>query len=360
MTPTSPRTLLIALIQKLRGCNIHGDAEEPPVAILWTDPRSEWRPLIPLLRQQLPELLCLGDYDPEHQQGPALWLRCIVDGSLPIAEAAAGRPAVIYLPGISRQELRAGEGCPWTLEPLIELMFRGCLWLQRNGRDWTLAAFLGSGDALGLDLAGDQTTKAALSRALAEVATVSLDQLRGKRLEADDFDALLADDPTRDLLQWLAAPQAFQQRCGGERWSALSAIWKKDLKFDPAKDGELDAAERLVKSKGAWSKVWQRFADNPTAFAGIADLLRRAEPDQMGLSVGAPDLCRWPAHNDTREQDMLNALNGLDSKTHAEACRIVRELEAQHCQRRNWIWAQLGLSPLALLLEPLGLLAPRP
>lgn len=133
------------------------------------------------------------------------------------------------------------------------------------------------------------------------MATVSLDQLRGKRLEADDFDALLADDPTRDLLQWLAAPQAFQQRCGGERWSALSAIWKKDLKFDPAKDGELDAAERLVKSKGAWSKVWQRFADNPTAFAGIAELLRRAEPDQMGLSVGAPDLCRWPAHNDTRE-----------------------------------------------------------
>jgi len=359
MTPTSPRTLLEALIQKLRGCNIHGDAEEPPVAILWTDPRSEWRPLIPLLRQQLPELLCLGDYDPEHKQGPALWLRCIVDGSLPIAEAAPGRPAVIYLPGISRQELRAGEGCPWTLEPLIELMFRGCLWLQRNGRDWTLAAFLGSGDALGLDLAGDQATKAALSRALAEVATVSLDQLRGKRLEADDFDALLADDPTRDLLQWLAAPQAFQQRCGGERWSALSAIWKKELKFDPAKDGELDAAERLVKSKGAWCKVWQRFADNPTAFAGIADLLRRAEPDQMGLSVGAQDLCRWPAHNDTREQDVLNALNGLDSKTHAEACRIVRELEDQHCQRRSWIWAQLGLSPLALLLEPLGLLAQR-
>jgi hypothetical protein len=32
--------------------------------------RSEWKPLIPLLRQQLPELLCLGDCDPEHRQGP--------------------------------------------------------------------------------------------------------------------------------------------------------------------------------------------------------------------------------------------------------------------------------------------------
>ena len=191
---TSPRTLLEALIQKLHGFNVHSDAEESPVAILWTDPRSEWKPLLPLLRQQLPELLCLGDYSPEHQQGPALWLRCIVDRSLPAAAAAAGQIPVIYLPGISRQELRAGEGCPWALEPLIELMFRGSLWLQRNGRDWTLAAFLSSSDALGLDLAGDQGTKAALSRALAEVASVPLEQLRGKRLEAEDFNAYLVPD----------------------------------------------------------------------------------------------------------------------------------------------------------------------
>ena len=49
----APQTLLDALIQKLRGCNISGDAEEAPVAVIWTDPRSEWKPLIPLLRQQL-------------------------------------------------------------------------------------------------------------------------------------------------------------------------------------------------------------------------------------------------------------------------------------------------------------------
>jgi hypothetical protein len=33
------------------------DAELDPVAVLWTDPRSEWKPLITLLRQQLPELM---------------------------------------------------------------------------------------------------------------------------------------------------------------------------------------------------------------------------------------------------------------------------------------------------------------
>ena len=223
------RTLLEALIQKLRGCNVHGDAEESPVAILWTDPRSEWKPLLPLLRQQLPELLCLGDYDPEHQRGPALWLRCIADRTLPSAEAAGQNP-VIYLPGISRQELRAGEGCPWALEPLIELMFRGSLWLQRNGRDWTLAAFLSSSDAVGLDLAGDQGTKAALSRALAEVASVPLEQLRGKRLEAEDFNAYLVPDAIRDLLQWMADPPAFQQRCSQRQrrlGQGLAALCRK-------------------------------------------------------------------------------------------------------------------------------------
>jgi len=76
-------------------------------------------------------------------------------------------------------------------------MFRGCLWLQRNGRDWTLAAFLSSSDALGLDLAGDQPTKAALSQALAEVVSVPLDQRRGRRLAAEDFNACLVPDAIR-------------------------------------------------------------------------------------------------------------------------------------------------------------------
>ena len=97
---TSPRTLLQALIQKLRGSNVSSVAEVDPVAVLRTDPRSEWKPLIPLLRQQLPELLCLDDYDPDHLQGPALWLPSSVDRSLPAAVAAAGQIPVIYLPGV--------------------------------------------------------------------------------------------------------------------------------------------------------------------------------------------------------------------------------------------------------------------
>jgi hypothetical protein len=165
--------------------------------------------------------------------------------------------------------------------------------------------------------------------------------------------------PIRDLLQWLADPRAFQLRCGEERWSALTSIWKKDLKFDPAKDGELAAAERLAKGQGNWRKVWQSFAETPAAFPGLPELLRRVEPAQIGLTVGAHDLSRWPSHNAACEDQVLTALHGLAGNTHPGPCRCVRELEALHGERRSWIWAQLGLSPMALVLAPLGRLAQR-
>ena len=67
--------------------------------------------------------------------------------------ARRGRVPILYLPGVSRQDLRAGGDCPLDLQPLIELQYRGAVWHQRNGRDWTVEAFLTSEDGLGLDIA---------------------------------------------------------------------------------------------------------------------------------------------------------------------------------------------------------------
>jgi hypothetical protein len=117
----------------------------------------------------------------------------------------------------------------------------------------------------------------------------------------------------------------------------------------------------LAKGQGNWAKVWQRFADTPAAFPGLPDLLQRAAPaDIQGDLLGSKnDLSRWPTHNEARELEVLEALKSLPGKSHPDACRCVRELEAQHSERRGWIWAQLGLSPLAQVLEPLGRLAQR-
>jgi hypothetical protein len=99
----------------------------------------------------MPELLTLGDYDPVTRTGPAIWLRCVIE---PVVRAEkfpdlawpSGTVPVIYIPGVSRQTLRAVEDCPEPLKPLVELQYRGTVWMQKNGKDWTIRAFLVNDD----------------------------------------------------------------------------------------------------------------------------------------------------------------------------------------------------------------------
>src|SRR5438552_7213345 len=121
----------------------------PPAAILWTDADGEWRPIATRLRALLPELLTLGEYEPEQRTGPAIWMRCVVDGTLPLPSPLTPLPCdgrgeqkgavpILYLPNVSRQLLRSPEVCPDELKPLVELQYRGAIWTQLNGKDGTV------------------------------------------------------------------------------------------------------------------------------------------------------------------------------------------------------------------------------
>ena len=113
-----------------------------PCALLWTDQDAQWRPVIAQLRRLLPQLLTFGEYAPEHRSGPAIWLRSVIDRALLEVELPDGATPIVYLPGVSRQEFRAIEECPDSLKPLVELQYRGVCWTQKNGKDWTVEAFL--------------------------------------------------------------------------------------------------------------------------------------------------------------------------------------------------------------------------
>jgi hypothetical protein len=143
--------------------------------------------LAPLLRAAIPEFFAYGDYQPETRTGPAIWLKCIVDRMLPEAPPNGTTP-ILYLPNVSRQTLRAAVDCPPQLAPLIELQYRGRVWHQSNGRDWTVPAFLTSAEGLGLDVAQDKRTEEALGRALTLLADADVKGFSGRRLDADDFD----------------------------------------------------------------------------------------------------------------------------------------------------------------------------
>ncbi len=328
-----------------------------PYAVLWTDQDAQWQPVVPQLRRLLPQLLTFGEYQPEQRIGPAIWLRSVVDRALPDVAIQEGTIPIIYLPGVSRQELRAVQECPDSLKPLVELQYRGVCWTQKNGKDWSVEAFLVAEDGgLGLDVARDAATRRSMVGALTELATTSVERLKGKHLEAEDFDKLFSDDPAKDLLLWLSDPDAVKSGWNSGRWSAFKSRCKADLKFDPDKDGELVAAELLGQRAGPWGRVWERFAESPTLYPGVPELLRKAMPFQTDL---LSDPSPWPQRNEEAEASLRQALLDLEKKSPAAARAQILSLEKTHGLRRGWVWARLDQAPLANALAHLAVLAAR-
>ena len=342
-----------ALAASLQAALVPGDGMASPVAVLWTDDDGQWSDLVVRLRGELPSLFTLGEYDPEHRTGPAIWLRCIVDRTLPDVWPKEENAPILYLPRVERQQLRAGGDCPVELQPLVELQYRGAVWHQRNGRDWTVEAFLTSADGCGLELAKDQLTKAALMRVLARVADVPLDALRGRRLTAEDFDKLAVPDAQRDLLVWMHDPAGFRAAHSAAEWTAFCNLVKASYGTHPEDDGVAEAAQRLLEGSGKWALLWQRFCEAPQRYRGISKLLREPLPGQ-GILV---DRARLPRENEDDEKKLRDAFAELATMPHAEACERVLVLEAEHGVRRNWVWRYLGESPYAEALQPVARLA---
>ncbi len=324
------------------------------VALLWTDAEGEWRELVPRLRVALAQLYTLGPYDPAARTGPAIWLKCIVDRSLPEVAPPTGIIPILYLPKVSRQELRAAGECPPALQPLVELQYRGRVWHQPNGRDWSVEAFLVSEDGLGLDIAQDPTTREAMIRALPLLAEATVESLRGHRLDADDFDKLAVPDPVRDLLRWMSNPEAFRAGMDGARWQAFMSVCRSEFGLDPDQDGATAAATALATGGGRWDDLWERFAEAPRLYPGISRLLREPSAGQGKLAF---DASRNPVANQQAEEYLSQEFVKIAGMAHRDAGERILKLEAEHGKRRNWVWAQLGESPFAVALQPLARLA---
>ncbi len=350
----SAETLIDAMKSSLAAALRVPDGVSTPVALLWTDTDGQWRPLLPVLRKALPQLYLLGPYAPDERQGPVIWLKCIVDRTLPDVSPEEGVVPILYLPNVGRQDLRAAGDCDPILQPLVELQYRGGVWHQRNGRDWTVEAFLTSDDALALDIARDSSTRDAMLRALPLLAQEPIAGLRGRRLEADDFDRLAIGDPVRDLLTWMSDTKVFEERSDADRWATFRDICVREFGFDPETAGIRAAADSLAEGGGKWDEVWQRFCDAPKLYPGVSVALRTSQPRDL---LSLIDQSRRPGFNDGRENELRKKLEGVTDLVHGEACDRVATLDEDHRERREWVWAQLGESHFALALDPLGRLA---
>lgn len=329
------------------------DDQSAPIVILWTDKDHQWEALVPRLRTELPILTydptC---FDPAQHIGPAYYLRCLLAGSLS-EEIHPDEVQVIYLPGVSKQEMRAVEDCPKSLQPLVELQYRGVFFTQKNGKDWTIAAFLQSKDGgLGIDVLGDQGTRDALKQTLLKLADVSVDEIqRAAPIKEQYLFGLLNPDDVRSLLSWLNDSEGYSSHITSEEWAAFSGVCKQKYQFNPEQDGAITAAEKLGTKYGVWYQVWERYSEMPQSFPNIPDLLRNARPTQLALFDRAET---WPQDNEAEENSLRQELLDLQNLSFQQASAKIFELEQTHGKRRNWVWTRLNEAPLAGALKYLS------
>jgi hypothetical protein len=327
---------------------------------LWPDKEGQWQAAMPALRKLMPSLLELGDYAPEQRRGPAIWLKCAIAGALP--EVLLDGVPVVYLPGVSRAELRAIESCPRDLQPLAELQYRGVFWSQANTKDWTVASFLSSKNGgLGLDVAQDKATQEALSQVLEAGVLLesSVDEFAGRTVNAEWLLSLLAPNPTRDLLQWMNDPAVAKQQWGDVLWNVFLKRCRSDFGFDPIADGTLAAAELLAKAEGKWTAVAVLYQDSFGSFPGVMGLLSKLQPPQLGLFPDQDKLAGYPQANEQGEAALRYALSACSAMDAKGAAAAVLAVDKEHGVRRGWLWARMGLSPLAMAVSHLAVVAQR-
>lgn len=351
--------LLVHLLKAVRDAAVFNpEVQIAPACILWPDRDRQWEATIPALQAELPELMTLGDYAPEKRMGPAIWLRCVIAGQVPEVSLPEDETPIFYLPGVSRQDLRAIESCPDHLKPLAELQYRGVIWSQINAKDWTVLAYLKSDQSgLGLDVAQDNDARNAMQLALRRLLDEDVALLKGKRLDKDYFNTLLTGDPVRDLLQWLDQGDTFQASRDENEWKAFVEVCKSQLAFNPGNEGVLAGSARLANHEGSWQTVWERYCEAPQHYPNIPAQIRRCQPPEFDLFKDEQGAEGWPQWNDIQEKELCHRFTALDKVPPHEARTKIEELEKQHSHRRYLVWAELDEAPLARALEHLATIA---
>lgn len=352
-------TPLSALVAAVHAAADHDPRSEvAPEAILWCDAPGDFRPLLPALRRALPNLLTFGEYDPGQRQGPAVWLRAALGRAVPGVTWEGDGPAVLYLPGVARETLRAAEDCPKPLQLLAWYVVGGAIFGHPNAKDWTLRGFLAAKANYGgleLDVPQDDPTRQALAAAAPKLFEMPVAELRGQRLDATWLHVLLAPDLVEDTLAWLGG--SLTKASDPARFAAFQARAKAELKIDPGRVKPETAAIRLLRRDKGWDRVWDRFAAaGPGMHEPVAALLSPMEPPDL-LSA---DPAIYAAANARQETALRVSLTRLADVAEPAARDAVIQLAREHKDRCSGPWAARGQARLAEAVQHLAYVASTP
>ena len=353
-------TILERLIAAIRKAAEYNSAVEvAPSCILWTDKEKQFEGAISALQKNMPELLVWGTYDAARRRGPTAWIRCALSGKVKGYDPQ-GHVPVVYLPDVSRADLRIVQDLKPEIKTIAYLAFRGAFFIQKNSKDWTLLSFMVSKDCggLGLDVASDTATKMALQTVFPMMLDRNVEEFKGHRLEQIDFNAILAgDDPTRNILRWLNDGDAWRRACKANEWTAFVSVCKAGYAFDPEKDGQGEGLKRFAERKGAWRPVFERYSEGYTSYPKIAKNLEAQTPPVFDFFESVDTAGGWPQWNEQQEAQLAGNIRSISAGPVSQALGGLRALEATHGPRRAFVWAKLKKSPLAEALPHLVQLA---
>jgi len=322
-----------------------------PEVILWPDPEKQWSEIIPMLQEDLPQLISYGKYKPDRKQGPSIWIKCMVARVLPEANWDENVTPVIYLPGVSKNDLRNVETAKLEFQPLFEYQYTGIMFVQENGKEWTILAFMENPvSGLGLKVTKDEGTKNALKKALPKIFRNS-EIFEGKTIIDSDFlNNIMFPDITQNILKWMCIGDTFLSEMAPDRKDVFINICKTQYGFIPDHKNIFSIAEKLGTQRNQWKYVWQMYANAPGKYPEIEKLLRSAKPDDLGVGVFAIPEESWPQVNEQKENELRSSLVKLSKLSSDQILKKLLELDKLHDERRKWIWFELGYSPLCTAL----------
>lgn len=338
--------IIDALIKHIRKLGDKADLLAlSPAAILWTDKEAAWQSAMPLLKSAMPELLELGDYNPEQRTGPAVWLKCVIAGLTSPLET--DKVPVIYLPGVSRRELRAIETCPSHLTMLAELQYRSRWWATpNNNRDWTVSGFLANNTiGLELDIAKDKVTQETLAQALEPLLEAEVNTLQGKRITSAELGVLVVEDPIRDLLHWLDSP-AIADSWSVMRQTMLQQYCQREYGLNADdKDRDTFLANLCEQPQPVWSALWARFEDMAERLPGLLKQLETVEPLALALNSEC-----YLSLALKEEHALANRFAAMASQSDLEIEPEITRLQTEYEERSESLWSRLDYTPYVCAL----------
>ena len=319
-----------------------------PEVILWPDPESQWVDVMDVLQENMPQLLTYGSYNPAKKQGPAIWLKCMIAKMLPEADWETDAIPIIYLPGVAKNDLRNVENAVFNFQPLLEYQYTGTLFIQENGREWSILAFVENpGSGLGIKVAKDNAIKDALKKTLPTIFQDREVLANKSIIEADYLNNQLFPDIIPTILKWMCKGDAFFQSMEAGKREVFTNLCKSQYEFEPDHKNIKAIAEKLGIQKNSWKYVWQLYATAPNKYPEIEALLRLSKPADLGAGIFALPDESWPQVNEQKEEALAQALVKAAKLDTAKALASLNELEKEHSVRKNWVWFELGKSPLA-------------